>query len=79
MNRSVLRDIHIMVEDINFDEKSSLKVYKTLLGEELEEGIIHFIPLLGKNSKKLKAGVAAENHGFGYHYYYCKGKDIAIY
>ncbi|CBW25682.1 hypothetical protein BMS_0780 [Halobacteriovorax marinus SJ] len=75
--RSIFGDIHIMVEDINLGEESSLKVYKTLFDEELEEGIIHFLPLLGKNNRNLKAGVATENHGFGYHYHYCKGKNIA--
>lgn len=74
--RSILANIHVLNETIIIDEKSSLDIYESLITEEVEQGILRFLPLLGTKGRNLGAGVVSENHGFGYHFHYCKGKEI---
>lgn len=73
---TVFSRVKVLVEKVNLTENESLDVLTSLLDEQTDFGILHFIPMLGRNDRNLGAGIVVDNHNFGWHYHFCKGGEI---
>lgn len=72
---TIFSRVKVLVEKIKLTDNESLDVITSLIDEQTDFGILHFLPLLGKKNKKLGNGIVSENHGFGWHYHFCRGTD----
>lgn len=72
---SIFRKIKIVSEILPLSIHDSVEIIEDFIDEKTDLEIFNFIPLLGKNGKKIGGGVVDEDHSFGRHFHYCTGKD----